>query len=271
LPLFKYAPMENLALIGKTSNPERPHNPSDLITGILPKPSLTTNRKDFLSTITDRSLKASVSKLFGLSGILNNQQKLILETKEVRRYTLNNPAEYFKVLMGDELYNRDVRALLNETRFGEAYLVVGFLTTSKARWSQDNFHESTFQAEATIPVTEISGLPPVPGLNIDPTFSAQIMTTQASKTTHLSLDEEIFAVAYAPVKAPKFRRKGEVVIGRAKPAGAAHLAFGESDSDGSDSDEVSDADGEDGEALDIKLDENGRNFADQLADDIFEF
>jgi hypothetical protein len=261
LPLFKYAPIEPLALAGK-SEEEPPHNTNDIIPHILPEPTLTTNRKDFLSTVRNHSLKASVSKIFGLDSGLSNEQQVKLESKEVRRYTLNNPGEYFKALMQNELYERDVRDLLGETSFGTAYLVIGFLTTSDALWSQERTHKTRVEMRATVPVTEIATGVPIPGLDIDPTLAVGASKAQTLRRTHTSPDEEIFAIAYAQVKSSKLPLWGKkkVVIGRAKAAGANHLAFGANDSD--DLEEDSDDSGSekptkgDTQGNDIQLDDD---------------
>ena len=256
---------------------ERPHNPCDLIPNILPEASLTTNCKDFLSTVADKSLKAKVSKIIDLDGGLQNGQRVDLETKEVRRYALSNAGEYFKKLMGDELYERDVRALLKETS-GRAYLVVGFLTTSNARWNRDDSSQSTLELTGAVPVTAIAaaaGAPlPVP---VDPSFSAKDNVIHISNRSHDSPDEEIFAVAYALVKTSVFdlRKKKKVVIGRAKTASANHLAFGESDDDDDDDDDSKDGsparnevDHGDGE---IQLGENDGDLAESLEEEGFVF
>ena len=277
LPLFKFAPVEPLLLVNSLEKPERPHNPSNLIPNILSKPSLTTNRKDFLSTIIDKSLKAKVSKIFDLDGGLNNEQKVNFETKEVRRYALSNAGEYFKKLMEDELYERDVRALLKETS-GRAYLVVGFLTTSNAKWEQDGCGISTLELTGAVPVTAIAATAGAPlPVSLDPSFSAKNNATNISNRSHESPDEEIFAIAYAPVKTSVFglQRKKKVVIGRAKSASANHLAFSGLDDDNEDSEDSEDdaaaryeVDRDDGE---IQLGENDGDLPESLEAEDFEF
>jgi hypothetical protein len=260
LPLFKYAPSKPPTMTGQQRELERPHNPNDIIPDILPEPSLTTNRRDFVSTVTDKSLKASLSKIFGLGGSLNESQKVSLESKEVRRYTLSNPGEYFKALMEDELYERDIQALLKGTSRGVAYLVVGFLTTSNAQWGQEKNHETSVSTDVKIPITAaVAQGVPIP-VDLDPAFTASVSKGQSSNVTYKSPDEEIFAIAYIPVKSSKFLfRTKKVVVGWAKSAGAGHLAFGAGDSDSSAEDtDDPDADkpaDEDIQGHDILLDE----------------
>jgi hypothetical protein len=219
LPLFEFAPLDPLTLADKSLKPEPPHNASDIIPGIFPKPSKTMNRKDFTSAIRDRSLQAAISTVFGLDvGLEKEQAKL--EAKEVRRYVISNPGQVFKILMTNALYARDVRNLLKETSFGKAYLVVGFLTTSGALWSRTGSHRRKVGGTLTVPPTAVAGaLPRIMGLE------------------QVSPDEEIFAVAYAEVKlkfsldGAKIKRK--TVLGPAKRAKAGHLAFSRDDSDDS--------------------------------------
>lgn len=269
LPLFRYAPVEPIILADALEEQERPHNPSDLIPDILPEASVTTNRKDFLSTITDKSVKARVLEIFGLCGGLNHEQKVDLETKEIRRYALSNAGEYFNVLMRDDLYERDVRALL-KTSFGRAYLVVGFLTTSNAKWNQDGSSRSTVELRGALPVNAIVAAAgaPLPVI-VDPSFSAKNNVTHISNRSHDSPDEEIFAVAYAPVKTSVFSRRKKVRIGRAMTATANHLAFGESDDDDEEDyparNVVDHGDGE------IQLGENDDDFAKSSDVEGFEF
>jgi len=273
LPLFKYAPPEPLSLASSTAKPERAHNPADLIKNLLSKPSLTTNRKDVLDNVKDASIKTSLSKLFGLEGSLKNEEKVKLETKEVRRYTLNNPELYFKTLMDDELYARDVRALLGETKWREAYLVVGFLTTSNATFDRTSNRNAGFEGHGTVPVTEALGAPPVPGLDLDPELSAKIKAERKLETAHtMSPDEEIFAVAYITIKGPKFRKNSgkPKPIGRPKVASAKHLAFGEDDDDDEDEDdEEEDYDNQEDEDQEIKLVEEAKEGS--LPDEHFKF
>ncbi|KAF2793253.1 hypothetical protein K505DRAFT_375473 [Melanomma pulvis-pyrius CBS 109.77] len=281
LPLFKYAPAEPLFLAGSLVQQERAHSPRDLIPDILPEASRTTNRKDFLSTVTDKSLQAKVSKIFGLDKGVNDGQKVDLETKEVRRYALNNPGEYFKVLMKDELYARDVNTLLKE--IGKAYLIVGFLTTSNATWNRDGSGQSTLEVTGAVPASAIATAAgaPIPQA-VDPSFTGKTSASHESNTAHESPDEEIFAVAYAPVKKSgfSFGKTKTVKIGRAKTASASHLAFGESDDeegsegieDDDDDDEVdSKAKDKAGDDEEAKLDEDDGELTELLDEDGFDF
>ena len=276
LPLFKFAPVEPLLLVDTLEKQKRPHNPSNLIPNILPEASLTTNRKDFLSAITDKSLTAKISKIFDLDGGLNNEERVNFETKEVRRYALSNAGEYFKKLMGDELYERDVRALLKETS-GRAYLVVGFLTTSNAKWEQDRSDLSTYELTGAVPVTAIAAAAGAPlPVSLDPSFSAKNNATHTSNRSHESPDEEIFAIAYAPVKTSifDFRKKKKVVIGRAKSASANHLAFSHFDDDNDDNDDDDsndDAPARNSGDGEIQLGEDDVDWAESLEEEGFEF
>ena len=280
LPLFKYAPPEPVSLASSKADPERAHNPSDLIKDLLPKPSLTTNRKDVLDNTHDASVKASLTTLFGLEGNLKSEEKVKLETKEVRRYTLNNPELYFNTLMTDELYERDVRALISKTKWGEAYLVIGFLTTSNATFDRTSNHNTGFEGHGRVPVTEILGAPPLPGLDLDPELVAKMNLDRKLEMAHtMSPDEEIFAVAYLTVQGPKYRKSGKVkTIGRPKVASAKHLAFGEGDSDDDDEDDDDEDDDEKEDEDEDDLKDNDQEIRlvetakeNSLPDEYFEF
>lgn len=86
-PLERYAPKEPLS--GGPS-----HNMNDIIPGILPEPSPSTDREDVLQNTKETVLKASLTALFGLEHTKDNQELASLETKDVTRYSLENPREH---------------------------------------------------------------------------------------------------------------------------------------------------------------------------------
>ena len=243
LPLYKFAPSTPL------SPNETPHNTNDIIPDILPSPSLTTNRKDFLETVRDSKLQASLTSFFGLDFGRSRQDRLSLETEQVKRYTLNNPGQYFEALMENKLYAQDVRKLLRSTHFGRAYLVVGFLTTSGATWVQKRTKENTTGGSVTIPISAIAGAP----TGLDPTISPGISTSSNQERTMHVAEEEIFAVAYSVVKMSySFDRKAAgftkktPVVGPPKRANARHHAFSRESDD--EEDKGSDEDGDGGKS-----------------------
>jgi hypothetical protein len=225
LPLLKFAPMEPLS-----SSTEPSHNTQDIIPDVLPSPSLSTNRKDLLEIVRESKLKASLTAFFGLDTERSTEEYLSLQSQQVKRYTLKNPDQYFKKLMENELYARDVRELLETTFLSRGYFVVGFLTTVGAVWTQSRSKGHSEGATAKLPVTTITGIP-MPQL--DPSISHSHSTTFNQRHCMHVAQEEIFAVAYCVVKmsysfdknAASFTRKTPVV-GPPKRARARHLALG---------------------------------------------
>jgi hypothetical protein len=222
LPLAKFAPIEPLS-------PSEPrHNPQDIIASILPPPSLSTNRKDFLEAVHSNKLSASLTSFFGFDFARSTEERLILQTKSVKRYTLNNPEVYFKTLMQNEYYARDIRQLLEDSK--HAYLVVGFLTTTGAIWTQSRGKNSHDSASVTLPISELAGVP-MPQLDAKLCPSRTVAMKQSREMR--VAQEEIFAIAYCSVKlsysfdktAPKLMKKTPVV-GPPKRAKAKHLAMG---------------------------------------------
>ena len=193
----KYFPMEYYAPKEPLSS-EPSHNTDDIIPGILPKPSPSTDRKDVLQNTKETGLKASLTALFGLEHTKDKQELATLETEEVRRYSLHNPREYFNKLMENELYAEDVNELLESK--GRAYLVTGFLTTKGALWTFSNTKSNRNAVDASVPVTGLAGATiPIPGLK-DPHISASDSKIYGRQRHMRVPEEEIFAVAYSVVK-----------------------------------------------------------------------
>jgi hypothetical protein len=229
LPLFRFAPVEPL------SPDEARHNTNDIITGILPEPTLTTNRRDFISRVRDAHMRASLSLFFGVDLERTTEESVSLETQEVKRYSLSNPHNYFRTLMANELYARDVHDLLR-ANYGRAYLVIGFDTTTGATWTHSRIQRRTADVDVTAPVTQLATglpLPLPPGLDANPSISPGISLESSTDGSLTAPGEEIFAVAYAVVKV-KYSLSGRAqgfvsrtaVVGPPKRAKAHHLAMG---------------------------------------------
>ena len=227
LPLTKFAPIEPL-----TSTEPR-HNPQDIIPSILPAPSLSTNRKDFLETLDAGGIKASLASFFGFNFTTTDEEGLNMKSQDVKRYTLNNPEQYFKILMQNELYARDVWELLESST--KAYFVVGFLTVTGAIWTQTSGQHSHGSATINVPISELAGVP-MPQLDVQ--FGPSRTTTFNQSRTMRVVQEEIFAIAYCPAKtrysfdktAPRFIKKTPR-LGPPKRAKAKRLAMGYGSSD----------------------------------------
>jgi hypothetical protein len=227
LPLHKFVPFEAI------SKGDVPHNTDDIIPNILPPPSQSTTRKEFLESVRGTDISTSLTAFFGLDFSRSQEEKVSLESELVKRYTLKNPEQYFDKLMANDMYANDVRNFLQGN--SSAYLVVGFLTTTGTIWKAEQAKKTSEGISVTAPVSQLAGVP-IPGL-LDPSVGLTGSTEQRhGRQMHIA-DEEIFAVAYCEVRnsysldksAPKFIKKIPKV-GPAKRAKGKHLAFeGKSD------------------------------------------
>ncbi|KAK3370979.1 hypothetical protein B0T24DRAFT_303892 [Lasiosphaeria ovina] len=249
LPLQRYAPKEPLG-----GDVEPSHNTNQVIPDILPPASKSASQADFMRNARDASLKASLMALFGIGAGRGDDATVKLDSKEVKRYTLANPKEYFEKLMRNELYARDVNQILDDCDGRKAYLVTGFLTTNDALWTFSSSVSSTKEFNVTIPVAEVLGVP-VPISGLDPELSTTISRSRERSRQMRVLEEEIFAVAYSVI-----RSRGTGWIKRGAPTAvltgpvrvkARHLAFGDDSGE-----EVDDEDSVDGLEL-IDEDEEG--------------
>jgi hypothetical protein len=241
LPLTKFAPFHPI------SPGEPSHNTHDIIPSILPNPSLSTSRKEFLKVVHEREINIGLTALFGLDFARNKEESRSLESQLVKRYTLSNPEHHFQTLMQNEYYARDIRTLLDSNKLHHAYLVTGFLTTTGAVWKIEASCKETNGFNVVIPVSTLASIP-VPDL-LDFSANPKITTTIHQKREMCVAEEEIFAVSYSIVKQSYgFNRSAfsitkTLAIGRPKRAKAHHLAL----SHNGDSDEEIDASSSDDE------------------------
>jgi hypothetical protein len=232
LPLHNFAPLEPL------SADEPTHNVQDILPNILKAPQVYENRRDFVESVQDGAVRAGLATLFNIDFASRSAEGISLQSEKLKRYTLNNPEQTFNELMINEDYARDVQGLLR--KFGRAYLVVGFLTTSGTIWAQSQTRGSTFGFNVTLPISETLGAPAPVDPNVDTSVSGA-----SRRGLHMHVvKEEIFAVAYDVVKTSytvdrrNRRVKKAPVIGRALQA-RTRLRFGD-DSDSSDSSDEDD-------------------------------
>lgn len=231
LPLQKFAPFSP-----SSSSTAPPHNPEDIVSDILPTPSLSKNRKELLAVAAKHGLSVALGCLFGTEFARTTEEKVQLESELVRQYTLNNPDEYFDLLMENELYAQDVQKLLARTKRGRAYLVTGFLTTSGTLWTRTHGQSHSTGFFAALPIAEVVSAGSLPGLQalVDPTVAPSRTTNMELQRQMSVADEEIFAVSYSPVKikyridrkASHFTKKTPTV-GPPKRANLQQLALGD--------------------------------------------
>ena len=223
-PMHGYAPLES------------PRNAIDIFPHLLPEPFTYENRIDVLSNIKESAVRTALTSFLGADFGSEARNELTMHTEVLKRYTLDNPAIWFKRLMENKDYERDVRNLVKGTSFGRAYLVVGFLTATGAIWTQSQARSVSAGFQVTIPISTAAGCP-TPGVT-DPQISPSIANKRIYKLYKHIVEEEIFAVAYDEVKisyniAPKPTKWGStVVIGRPVKADASNLAFSNDSDDG---------------------------------------
>ncbi|KAK3627306.1 hypothetical protein LTR56_019312 [Elasticomyces elasticus] len=231
LPLKAYAPREPIRQEGQI---ERRHNPQDIIPDILPKPSLTTSRRDFLRQLGGNSASLTMTEYFGINTANSDEEKVELESRTVRKYSLKQPAQYFELLMKDELYERDVRQLLSGSRKG--YLVVGFLTTEGTTWNLSSTSSKESGVKFKVPISTGSGGPP----ELDPSVDLSHKHETGEEHSYSTAETEVFAVAYDVVrishafdKTATYYIRRDIEHGPAKRVRARHLVLG-GESSGSD-------------------------------------
>jgi hypothetical protein len=221
LPLKEYAPREPL------DGSEPRHNPQDIIPNILPKPSLTTNRRDFLRSLAEVDVQATLTEYFGFNLFRTKEETIEVESRAVRKYSLNQVAQYFTKLMENPLYDRDVRQLLS--RQGKAYMVVGFLTTEGTTWKRSVGVGRSLGGKLKAPISMAVGMPP----ELDPSLSASHKRESSQEQSFETPQVEIFAIAYDVVgvshsfdrSAPRYMRR-DPVLGPAKRVKGHHQALG---------------------------------------------
>ncbi len=190
LPLEKYAPEDPLP--GEPS-----HTVGDILPNILPEPFVYENHREFLEKVNEGKIRAKISSLFQVDLSSSAKDGLSMQSGTVKRYTLNNPHQKFKRLMENEDYARDVRELLKDTSFGRAYLVVGFLTTTKTIWTQTESRSLSIGIKLSLPAQVIGS--PLPK-SASPELHPLVSTTKRRDQCMHVVEEQIFAVAYDVVK-----------------------------------------------------------------------
>jgi hypothetical protein len=89
-------------------------NPQDIIPNLLPSPLLSTKRKDFIQNNISGEARTGLTEFFGFNVARTDEEKLTLESKAVKRYSLEQTKDAFGRLMKDDAYNTEVRAFLKE-------------------------------------------------------------------------------------------------------------------------------------------------------------
>jgi hypothetical protein len=226
-PLDKYVPEEPL------SDDEPTHNTSDIHPTILQEPLTYENRSNFIENIGEGAARAGLASLFNIDLTSKTEEGLSMQSQTVKRYTLKNPEKVFDKLMLNDDYASEVRALLRKTKFGKAYLVVGFYTTTGTIWTQSQRQRRTGGFKLAVPTSGIVGN--LAGM-VDPHSSTSVskVTTQILQMN--VVQEEIFAVAYHVLRTSWRGKKGPTVKGPLM--NRSKLGFGDSDSSSDEEDDV---------------------------------
>jgi hypothetical protein len=221
-PLTQFAPF---SLPGTPS-----HNTDDIIPSILPEPSLSTSIKAFRKAAHERGVSVKLANVVGFQVTRNEEQSRTLESESVKRYILPNPEHYFEELMKNENYSRDVRALLEKVRPHHAYLVTGFLTTTKSAWKIDGSQNSKTALNVAVPISTVLPAAVAGAMGIDGGICGSGSSQQSDERA--VDEEEIFAVSYSVARlsykpsASKTLFTSNPTIGPPKRAKAYHLALG---------------------------------------------
>jgi hypothetical protein len=85
LPLHHFAPVEPFGA------EEISHQTNEIIPNILPEPSLSTTRKDFLEKMYLTKVKTSLTEFFGLNIARIHQETSSLESQLLKRYASSIP------------------------------------------------------------------------------------------------------------------------------------------------------------------------------------
>ncbi|GFF56546.1 hypothetical protein IFM51744_08934, partial [Aspergillus udagawae] len=181
-----------------------PSHSTKIIPNILPEPSLSTTREDFLERMHQMDVKAALTTFFSLKFARGRQETVTLTSQLVKRYMLANPAHYFQNLM------------------------------TMNSWKYEQVIHHAEGANLTAPVVEVAGIVGTPGL-VDPSINVRHLGHNRNDHSRQVLDEGIFAIAYCELKlkhyfdenTPRLIKK-DPVIGQAKRAKAYHLALGDS-------------------------------------------
>ena len=230
LPLHQFAPRE------PSSIDEPSHHTNDIIPDILPEPSISTSRQDFITTVHRSEILSNLTTYLGLDLSRENQQSVSLHSDSVKRFALSNPSIQFDRLVANPLYARDVFDLLQKAHHGKAYLVVGFLTVTGAVWQHNGTREHSEGARVSVPIGDITGMGISSQLGLDAGLKLGNKHGNSVQSTMRVSEEEIFAIAYCEVKvkrefirdAPHFVRK-TLAFGQAKRSKGHHMTFGHDD------------------------------------------
>ena len=173
----------------------------------MPEPSLSTNRTDLLSTVSDRKIHLALTSIFGLDLARNSSEYATLSSAEVKTFNLSQPRAWFKQLMQNKEYASAAHALLADAHHRKGYFITAYMTTKGSEWKRQRKRGGEAGFDIEVPVSTITGLPlDIVNPGISPSVSGSRELGESMKVE----GEEVFAVAYDSVRLKRrLRRKSD--------------------------------------------------------------
>lgn len=220
-----YAPFEPL------DSSEARHNTQEILPGILPKPELSTNRKEIVQRVQKHGVNAELTSLFGLELDWSDEHRAQLECAKVEQYMLKNPERFWDRLRKDAAYEKDVTELLAKCHRKKGYFVTGFMTAEGPLWKKSHKKVHSISGNITAPVSATFLGAPTP---LDPSLGMDNSNKIFSSSKWHTSGEQIFAVSYYTVqltrsfeKYAKHYVKKEAEFGGPARGKKYHLMLGE--------------------------------------------
>jgi hypothetical protein len=204
-------------------------DPQSIIPNLLPTPFESTKGKDSIRNNISNEARTHLTDFFGFNIAKIDEDKLVLESNVVKRYSLEQTKDVFDRLMEDPVYSSEVRQFFKKHRVREAYFVVGFITTEGSVWTRTSSRGHEAGVNGQVPLSAIAVVP-IPGTDVGLKLSTS--DNQVREQKFSSKESLVFAVAYDVVKWKKRFNKSvagyfrdDVVLGPAKYAKAKYLAM----------------------------------------------
>ncbi|PNY25107.1 Uncharacterized protein TCAP_04951 [Tolypocladium capitatum] len=210
-------------------------SPEDVVPSLRRDPVSYQDRTELVRAASGAKLRARLSDYLGLETGTSASSCVELRAAEVRRYEMANHAAVFRRFLQHAAFRALIEGLLDESKHGEALMVVGFYTAARSRWSTAQATGWEHGADARVPVAALAGIP-VAGA--DPGVAASASSSVEHRMAGRGQGEEVFAVAYDVVKKKHAldrtaRRwlSSTPVLGDEKRVQAGHLAMSDGASD----------------------------------------
>ena len=212
-------------------------NPEDVVPSLRRDPVSYQDRTELVRAASGAKLRARLSDYLGLETGTSKSSSVELRAAKVRRYEMVNHVGVFRKFMERAAFRAMIEGLLDDSKHGEALMVVGFYTAERSQWAASQTAGREHSADIHIPVGAfVAGGVPV---SVDPGVGASLSSSKAHRMAGTGNGEEIFAVAYDVVKkkhaidrTAKRWMSSTPVLGDEKRVQAGHLAMGDETSDG---------------------------------------